>query len=40
MTKNFTNGIKHTTAPRIFKLMSGVRKFARSDMDGSNPYGN
>jgi hypothetical protein len=20
--------------------MSGVRKFARSDMDGSNPYGN
>jgi hypothetical protein len=40
MTKNFTNGIKPITALRIYKFMLGVRKFARSDMDGSTPYGN
>jgi hypothetical protein len=40
-TKDFTNGIKCTSAPKIYEIhMLGVRKPRGSEMDRSNCYGN
>ncbi len=39
-THDYTNGIKHTSAPKIHKLMFGVKKLSGSDVDRFKPYGN
>ncbi len=40
VTKDSTNDIKPISAPKIWKLVSGVKKHGRNNLNGYNPCGN
>ncbi len=39
MTNNSTNGIKPTSAHKIWKHVSSLKKIGGNNMDKSTPYG-